>query len=110
MPSVITSTLGFASARKPQDVAALRGHGLEALELDLESSASVQTAAQTVLERTGGKLYGLINNGATADGTGPHPFQSNPVGQTGWSAALIAAQAYSGQFAVSVYAICVNQS
>src|SRR5437868_12156997 len=54
----------FASARKPQDVAALRGHGLEALELDLESSASVQTAAQTVLERTGGKLYGLINNGA----------------------------------------------
>jgi hypothetical protein len=57
----------------------------------------------------GASVSGLINNAATADGTGPHPFQSSPSGTTGWSASYISSQAYAGQFAVSVYAICVNQ-
>src|SRR4051812_47228514 len=56
----------FATARKPQDVAKLHGHGLEAIELDLDSSDSIRAAVQEVLQRTQGKLYGLINNAAYA--------------------------------------------
>jgi hypothetical protein len=54
-------------------------------------------------------VFGTINN-LTADGTGPHVFQSGPTGQTGWSGGAISSQAYAGQFGMSVYAICVNQS
>jgi hypothetical protein len=50
---------------------------------------------------------GLINN-LTADGTGPHVYQSNPNGQTGWSAGVISSQAYAGQFSISIYAVCVT--
>lgn len=42
----------------------LAERGLEPLALDLDSSESVQAAAQEVLRRTQGRLYGLINNGA----------------------------------------------
>jgi len=57
----------------------------------------------------GVSTFGTINNGGSADGTGPHVFQSNPNGQTGWAAAVISSQAYVGQFGISVYAVCVNQ-
>lgn len=54
----------FATARKEADVAALTAAGLESLPLDLDSSGSLRAAVGTVLERTGGRLYALINNGA----------------------------------------------
>lgn len=55
----------FATARKAEDVARLaREEGLESLQLDLADSASIAAAVDTVLERTGGTLYALFNNGA----------------------------------------------
>jgi len=54
----------FATARKSADVDALAATGLESLQLDLDSSGSIHEAVTAVLGRTGGELYGLINNGA----------------------------------------------
>ena len=54
----------FASARRDEDVARLRAEGLQAVRLDLDDDASIAGALATVLERTGGRLYGLFNNGA----------------------------------------------
>ena len=54
----------FASARKEADVAALSAAGFESLPLDLDSSGSIRDAVETVLIRTHGRLYALINNGA----------------------------------------------
>lgn len=54
----------FASARKAEDVKMLAQQGLESLQLDLADSASIEVAVATVLERTGGTLYALFNNGA----------------------------------------------
>ena len=54
----------FATARKPADVERLTGEGLESLQLDLTSAASIRSAVQEVLARTGGRLYALFNNGA----------------------------------------------
>ena len=55
----------FATTRRPADVQRLRAEGLEeALQLDLDDPASVRAAVETVLERTGGRLYALFNNGA----------------------------------------------
>ena len=55
----------FASARREEDVERLRAEGLdEALRLDLDDPASIHAAVSRVLERTGGRLYGLFNNGA----------------------------------------------
>ncbi|RYU59992.1 SDR family oxidoreductase [Methylolobus aquaticus] len=54
----------FASARKPEDVDALRRDGFEAVHLDLADSSSIRAAVAFVLEATGGSLYGLFNNGA----------------------------------------------
>ncbi|MEW6331781.1 MAG: SDR family NAD(P)-dependent oxidoreductase [Pseudomonadota bacterium] len=54
----------FATARKEPDVAALAAAGFESLPLDLDSSGSIRSAVETVLERTQGQLYALINNGA----------------------------------------------
>jgi NAD(P)-dependent dehydrogenase (short-subunit alcohol dehydrogenase family) len=42
----------------------LADEGLEALQLDLDDSSSIQAAVDTIMERTGGRLYGLFNNGA----------------------------------------------
>ncbi|HNQ03579.1 MAG TPA: SDR family NAD(P)-dependent oxidoreductase [Thiobacillaceae bacterium] len=53
----------FASARRRWDVERLAAMGLEALILDLDDSASIQTAVAVVLERTGGRLHALFNNG-----------------------------------------------
>ena len=54
----------FATARRGECVARLKGQGLEALRLDLDDSASIQSAVREVLARTGGRLYALFNNGA----------------------------------------------
>ena len=54
----------FAGARKMADVETLAQAGYESLPLDLNSSGSIHAAVATVLNRTGGELYALINNGA----------------------------------------------
>ncbi len=54
----------FATARKTEDVQALKASGLESLRLDLNDSDSIHTAVTDILEQTGGKLYALFNNGA----------------------------------------------
>lgn len=54
----------FATARKADDVERLRTLGLESIPLDLREPASIATAVDEVLERTGGELYALFNNGA----------------------------------------------
>ena len=54
----------FASARQPEDVAALQQLGLESLHLDVRDSDSIRAALYEVLARTGGTLYALFNNGA----------------------------------------------
>jgi len=54
----------FATARKDRDVERLQSEGFESLQLDLDDTQSIQKAVDTVLQRTGGKLYALFNNGA----------------------------------------------
>ncbi|MDR9437284.1 MAG: SDR family oxidoreductase [Thiohalophilus sp.] len=54
----------FATARREADVAKLNAEGLESLRLDLDDSDSINAAVDEVLERTGGTLYALFNNGA----------------------------------------------
>jgi NAD(P)-dependent dehydrogenase (short-subunit alcohol dehydrogenase family) len=54
----------FASARRDDDLERLRGDGLQAVRLDLDDDTSIGAALDAVLERTGGRLYGLFNNGA----------------------------------------------
>ncbi len=54
----------FATARKADDVHRLAADGFEALRLDLDAPASIAEAVETVMERTGGRLYALFNNGA----------------------------------------------
>ncbi|WP_370278874.1 SDR family oxidoreductase [Pontibacterium sp.] len=54
----------FATARKIEDVERLRQEGLEAYQLDLDSTESISEALDWVLEQTGGTLYALFNNGA----------------------------------------------
>jgi NAD(P)-dependent dehydrogenase (short-subunit alcohol dehydrogenase family) len=54
----------FASARQEADVATLTAAGFDSLVLDLDSPESIQAAVRTVLDRTQGKIYALINNGA----------------------------------------------
>jgi NAD(P)-dependent dehydrogenase (short-subunit alcohol dehydrogenase family) len=53
----------FASARRQSDVTRLGEEGFEAVRLDLRDAESIHEALDTVLARTGGKLYGLFNNG-----------------------------------------------
>lgn len=54
----------FATARKQPDVDKLIADGFESVQLDLADSASIETAVSSILQRTGGKLYALFNNGA----------------------------------------------
>ena len=54
----------FATARRLEDVERLRLEGLESLPLDLDDPESIDRAVAEVLERTGGGLYALFNNGA----------------------------------------------
>ena len=53
----------FATARRSECVARLKSQGFEALRLDLDDSASIQSAAHEVLARTGGRVYAVFNNG-----------------------------------------------
>jgi short-subunit dehydrogenase len=52
----------FPSARKPQDIEALKQLGFDPITLDMSDSQSIDQAVKTLLEKTGGKIYGLINN------------------------------------------------
>ena len=54
----------FATARRPESVEALQAEGLESLLLDLDDSSSIKQAVDEILQRTGGKLYAVFNNGA----------------------------------------------
>ena len=54
----------FTTARKQQDVDALKEQGFESYLLDYANSKSIQTTFQNVLSATGGTLYALFNNGA----------------------------------------------
>ncbi|OHV69663.1 short-chain dehydrogenase [Mesorhizobium sp. LCM 4577] len=56
----------FATARKPDDIAALEADGLEAFYLDYREPQSIAALVDAVLERTGGTLDALFNNGAYA--------------------------------------------
>lgn len=54
----------FASARTDADLAALEALGVEPVRLDYRLADTVAACAETVLERTGGRLFALFNNGA----------------------------------------------
>ncbi|WP_417223300.1 SDR family oxidoreductase [Amphritea sp.] len=54
----------IASARQQEDVDHLKQQGLEAIQLDLEHSDSIQQAMDWVEAETGGELFALFNNGA----------------------------------------------
>lgn len=54
----------FATARRPADLEALENDGLEAFYLDYREPDSIAALTATVLERTGGTLDALFNNGA----------------------------------------------
>ena len=56
----------FATCRSEADVKRLQEMGLESFVLDYNDEASVRDGAREALERTGGKLDALFNNGAYA--------------------------------------------
>ncbi len=61
------SNQGFnvmATARKQVDCDRLRENGLYACQLDLDKSHSIQSAVEQILDKTGGDIYALVNNGA----------------------------------------------
>ena len=52
----------FPTARKPDDLDALRQAGFDAVKLDVTSSESTRTAVERVLVKNNGKLGALVNN------------------------------------------------
>ena len=52
----------FATARRAEDLDALRADGLEAVALDLADAESVAACSREVLEACGGRLGALVNN------------------------------------------------
>lgn len=56
----------FATARRPEDLAALEADGIEAFYLDYCEPESIAALVEAVLERGGGRLDALFNNGAYA--------------------------------------------
>ena len=56
----------FATARKPEDIAALEAEGIEAFYLDYREPESIAALVEAVLSSTGGTLDALYNNGAYA--------------------------------------------
>jgi NAD(P)-dependent dehydrogenase (short-subunit alcohol dehydrogenase family) len=56
----------FATCRKEADCQRLRDEGLESFRLDYEEPRSIGVAFDEVMERTGGQLDALFNNGAYA--------------------------------------------
>ena len=54
----------FATARRPEDIARLKGQeGVECLYLDYAEPDSIAAAADHLLKATGGRLFALFNNG-----------------------------------------------
>lgn len=66
----------FATARRPEDVAALDADGIEAFHLDYRDQRSIAALVDAVLQRTGGTLDALYNNGAHAQ---PGAVEDLPV-------------------------------
>jgi NAD(P)-dependent dehydrogenase (short-subunit alcohol dehydrogenase family) len=66
----------FATARKPEDIAALEQAGFRARYLDYSDPASIASLADDVLAETGGRLDALFNNGAYAQ---PGAVEDVPV-------------------------------
>lgn len=56
----------LATCRSPADCDRLTGEGLESFPLDYASDSSLSAAMDQVMERTGGRLDALYNNGAFA--------------------------------------------
>jgi NAD(P)-dependent dehydrogenase (short-subunit alcohol dehydrogenase family) len=56
----------FATARKPADIDALNATGIECFYMDYREPDSISALVEAVLERTGGRLDALFNNGAHA--------------------------------------------
>lgn len=56
----------FATARRPEDMAALEADGIEAFYLDYRDADSIEQLVTDVVGRTGGRLDALYNNGAHA--------------------------------------------
>lgn len=56
----------FATARRPEDIDLLTADGLEAFYLDYREDDSIIALFDAVMERTGGTLDALFNNGAYA--------------------------------------------
>lgn len=56
----------FATARRPEDIERLTADGLEAFYLDYREDDSIKALFDAVMERTGGTLDALFNNGAYA--------------------------------------------
>lgn len=54
----------FATARREEDLAGLAANGIEALPMDYTRPETIAALMETVLERTGGRLDALFNNGA----------------------------------------------
>jgi NAD(P)-dependent dehydrogenase (short-subunit alcohol dehydrogenase family) len=62
----VFATMRDINDRHRDAAAALQARGIETLELDVTSTASVDTAFKALFERTGGKLDVLINNAGIA--------------------------------------------
>jgi NAD(P)-dependent dehydrogenase (short-subunit alcohol dehydrogenase family) len=56
----------FATCRAEADCEALRAEGLESFQLDYDDTGSIQAAVDEAVQRTGGTLDALFNNGAIA--------------------------------------------
>lgn len=54
----------FATVRREQDRTGLEAEGIETFLMDYTDAASIHALADAVLERTGGRLDALYNNGA----------------------------------------------
>jgi NAD(P)-dependent dehydrogenase (short-subunit alcohol dehydrogenase family) len=66
----------FATARESEDIAVLAADGLETFYLDYREPDSIAALVDEVLERTGGQLTALYNNGAHAQ---PGAVEDLPV-------------------------------
>ncbi|EJC75971.1 SDR family oxidoreductase [Rhizobium hidalgonense] len=54
----------FATVRKPEDLAGLEADGIEALLMDYARTETISELVGAVLERSGGRIDALFNNGA----------------------------------------------
>jgi NAD(P)-dependent dehydrogenase (short-subunit alcohol dehydrogenase family) len=90
----------YPTARRPEDLDALRAGSFDPIPLDLDDPASVAAAASAVLDRTSGRLGALVNNagygqpGALEDVSRDalrRQFETNVVGPADLTARLIPA-------------------